>query len=114
MRILITPHAIRIYQERIKAVDDAQAEAEIVQALQGPLFHCPASRGDVTLWGCRNWTGYPFVVATDPADEGAEFLLVRTCGPWWYWHECRNLWGKRHDLCAPIGGQPLRKRREAP
>lgn len=92
MKILITPHAVRAYQARVKALGDKQAEAEIVAALQAPMFRVPSADGELTLWGCYNPAGFPVTIATDLADEGAEFLLVRTCGPFWFWHETRRLW----------------------
>jgi hypothetical protein len=52
----------------------------------------PSARGELTLWGCRNRASYPFLIATDLADDNAEFLLVRTCGERWYWHECDKAW----------------------
>lgn len=92
-KVLVTPHASEAYRARVcRLVTPERAEAEIVAALRSPLFHCPSANGNLTLWGCVNPAGYPFLVATDPADEGAPFLLVRTCGQWWYWHEADSHW----------------------
>lgn len=97
-KVLVTPHACRAYAERVCAVvTEQQAEAEIGEALRAPLFRCPSADGKLTLWGCLNRAGFPFLAGTDPADEGAEFLLVRTVGPKWFWHECKELWG-RHSV----------------
>ena len=91
--ILITPHARTVYRARLCGwLDDDRAEVEIREALAEPLFHAPSSRGDLTLWGCRNRIGVLLVIATAPADEQAPYLLVQTCGPWWYWHEIKQFW----------------------
>ncbi len=110
MKIFVTPHAIRAYQARVKAVPDEQAEAEIVEALRSPLFCLSSANGELTIWGAYNRAGFPVCIATDPANEGAEFLLVRTCGPFWFWHEARRQWqeirGRKarrrsHDRLSP-------------
>jgi len=92
MRIFVSPHAVRAYQKRVKYLSPGAAEVEIAGALRAPVFRAASADGRLTLWGCYNRAGFPIVVATDLADECAEFLLVRTCGPFWFWHECRREW----------------------
>jgi len=92
MRVFVSPHATRAYQRRVKRLSLERAEAEIIEALRAPVFRVASADGRLTLWGCYNRAGFPIVVATDAADEEAEFLLVRTCGPFWFWHECRREW----------------------
>lgn len=92
MRIFVSPHAVHAYQVRVKALPAERAEAEIVAALEAPLFRVPSADGRLTIWGCCNPAGFPVCIATDPADYGAAFLLVRTCGPFWFWHEARREW----------------------
>ncbi len=91
-RVLVTPHAVRAYQARVRAVSDTAAEGEIAEAMRAPLFRVPNADGRLTIWGAYNRVGFPVCIATDPADEGADFLLVRTCGPFWFWHEARREW----------------------
>jgi len=90
--LFITPHAVRAYRERIfQRLTPQQAEAEIRAALAQPLFQCATGDGRLALWGCVNRGGFRFLVATDPPGAG-EFLLVRTVGPEWFWHEARPHW----------------------
>ena len=102
----VTPHATRTYAERVAPFARHPA-LDVAHALARPVF-CLVLPGK-TLWGCVNRAGLPFLAATDPADENAPFLLVRTVGPWWFWHEARAEWqrlgyvqrgkGKRWQLC---------------
>ncbi len=92
MKVFVSPHAVRAYQMRVRALSPSEAEREIRDALQWPLFHLPSADRNLTIWGAYNRAGFPVCIATDPADEGAEFLLVRTCGPFWFWHEARHEW----------------------
>jgi hypothetical protein len=81
----VTPHAARRYRQLIfSRLTEAQAVLEIQEGLLEPLFQAPAASGDATFLACLNRKGHPFVAACDPAPEAAEFLLVRTVGPWWY------------------------------
>ncbi len=90
---MVTPHASEMYVVRVcEQLTPDQAEAEIIEALRSPLFRCPSANGELTLWGCLNRAGFPFLAATDPADEQAPFLLVRTVGQRYYWHEARRHW----------------------
>ena len=92
-RIFVTPHATAAYRARIYAgASEALAEREIEAALRHPLFTCQSCDGLLTLWGCRNRSGFAFLVATDPGDLEAPFLLVRTVGPAWFWKEARRYW----------------------
>lgn len=98
IQVFVSPHACRSYRQRVYGnLTAEQAVAEITEALQQPLFHCPSGSNGLTLWGCLNRIGHQFVVATDPADEGAEFLLVRTCGPRHFWHETKRFWREHAD-----------------
>jgi hypothetical protein len=111
-KIFITPHAVDAYRERIyRGADDPQASAEISAALRHPLFVCTTHDGALALWGCLNRVGFPFVAATDPADQEAPFLLVRTVGPPWFWTETRPHW-KAAGITQPLhGGRGKRGRR---
>jgi hypothetical protein len=92
-KIMVTPHAVEMYILRIcHWLTPEEAEAELVEALWRPLFHCLSANGALMLWGCLNRAGYPILVATDPADVEAPFLLVRTVGPRYHWHEARQQW----------------------
>lgn len=103
-QVFVTPHAIAMYQERIwHHADDARATAEIASALRHPLFTCTDRDGRLALWGCLNRARFPFVIATDPADHEAPFLLVRTVGPPWYWKETRPMW-RAAGITQPLHG----------
>lgn len=87
MELEITAHAITRYIERVQPrLTRSEAESEIRAALSRPLFSCPV--GDLlTVWGCLNRVGYPFLAATDRART-----RVETVGPRWHWREARRHW----------------------
>ena len=92
MIVFVSPHAARAYRERVFGrLSAASAESEIREAVARPLFSIPSAGGTLRLLGCRNYTGHPFLAACDPT-EHMEFLLVRTCGPWWWYHEAKRDW----------------------
>jgi hypothetical protein len=103
----VTPHAARRYRQLIYFhLTEAQAVQEIEEGITEPLFKAPASSEGVVLYACLNLKDHPFVAACDPAPENAEFLLVRTVGPWWYWHEIKPLWRpyiqwRKEGRCSP-------------
>lgn len=106
-KILITPHAARAYRERVnRRGSEDDAEREITQALQAPLFYVPKDGGG-TLWGCVNSHNHCFLALTDSADGGAEHLVVRTCGNVWFWHEARQAW--RACGINPETGKSIRR-----
>ncbi len=84
--VLVTPHAERAARDRLGS------GVSLADALRAPLFRLPLPGRDLTLWGCLRPGGAPLLVLTDPADLAAPFLLVRTAGPWYFWHEARPLW----------------------
>lgn len=87
--VFVTPHAAAAFAARVRSGARDPAK-EIVLALRRPIFRL--ARPGLTLWGCLTAEGDPYLIATDPAGESAPFLLVRTVGPWWFWHEARPLW----------------------
>lgn len=86
--IFVTPHAAHAYIARVDR--SAHPESDILNTLAAPLFGLLLPTQ--TLWGCRTRDGHPFLACTDSADERATYLLVRTVGPWWFWHEARPAW----------------------
>ncbi len=110
MIVFVSPHAIERYQERIYRAGQEQVRREIEAALAQPLFSVACQTDALTLWGVRNQYGHAFVVATDPADAGAPFLLVRTCGPAWWWKECRPAWRRIGVRAGYKGGRGGRRR----
>ncbi len=98
MEIFVTPHAIEAFRCRlVPQASEAEARQQIQYGIAHALFLLPDHWGseELMLWGCLRPDGKPFMIATDPADRAAPFVLVRTCGPAWFWHCARRLWQQR-------------------